>query len=341
MEFCGVIGDSKSRRNFLITQTLRQHFEDLRFTRRQRLDESIVPRVRQYRRGILDGHHREACGRGVNSRNNLRWRGILRQYSAHTAAKQFRRPSLPRIVRKQHHGRRRFFARPVRQRVGDHNFRRGLLRHHFEIGLRPQHRLETGPSHRRRGGDVDADHAAAVLGAPSCTATSREALLPRKNLSTSTRPAAASIASLRSSKEPNAVPFAAIRMSPGSSDAAAAALSRSISSTIRPTFLSHVRTGLTVTPSDTPAPYFKNDATVLLGTASARPPATIIVLSPTTRPCASASGPPELPGTSPTSACTQVRLPSPRSGPMECTTPVVQRADKSKRVENRPAILRK
>src|SRR5438552_5936118 len=47
-EFCGVIGDSKSRRNFLITQTLGQHFEDLRFTRRQRLDESIVPRVRQH-----------------------------------------------------------------------------------------------------------------------------------------------------------------------------------------------------------------------------------------------------------------------------------------------------
>src|SRR5262245_4629415 len=60
--------------------------------------------------------------------------------------------------------------------------------------------------------------------------------------------------------------------------------------------------------------------TSLMGIASARPPA-IIVLIPTTRPAVSARGPPELPGARRRSAWIQ-RLPD-RDGGKPCTTPAV------------------
>src|SRR5262249_56540243 len=61
--------------------------------------------------------------------------------------------------------------------------------------------------------------------------------------------------------------------------------------------------------------------TSLIGTASARPPV-IMVLMPTTRPAASASGPPEFPGASRTSAWIHRRPPR-TNGAMAWTTPAV------------------
>jgi len=54
-----------------------------------------------------------------------------------------------------------------------------------------------------------------------------------------------------------------------------------------------------------PDPRRGKRSTALLGTARAKPPA-IALLIPITRPCASANGPPELPGASRTSACTHL-----------------------------------
>src|SRR5216684_4912100 len=117
-------------------------------------------------------------------------------------------------------------------------------------------------------------------------------------------------------------------MSPGKSDALAAGLSGSTSSKTRPKALARVpgrgtRTGATITPSQASAGSPRRKfVTVLLGMASARRPATI-VLMPMTRPRASASGPPELPGARRTSACTQGSAPKWRSGPTAWITPVV------------------
>src|SRR5712664_3794160 len=117
-------------------------------------------------------------------------------------------------------------------------------------------------------------------------------------------------------------------MSPGKSDELAAGLSGSTSSKTRPKALARVpgrgtRTGATITPSQASmGPAARKLVTELLGTASARRPATI-VLMPMTRPRASASGPQELPGARRTSACTQGSEPKWRSGPTAWITPVV------------------
>ena len=105
-------------------------------------------------------------------------------------------------------------------------------------------------------------------------------------------------------------------MSPASRLAFAAAPAGSTSSSSRPS-----GTGRSTTPSEGGAPRRRNSSAVCAGTATPRP-LTIAVLMPITRPSALASGPPELPGASRTSARIQLWLPMPGSLPTECTTPV-------------------
>src|SRR5947208_2291126 len=115
-------------------------------------------------------------------------------------------------------------------------------------------------------------------------------------------------------------------MSPAISDACAVGLPGSTSSRTRPKawpLARGSRTGWTATPSHPlRGPPAIKSRTALLGMASARRPATIVLI-PITWPRASASGPPELPGASRTLACTQVWEPSARKGPMAWITPVV------------------
>src|SRR5712664_1389633 len=130
----------------------------------------------------------------------------------------------------------------------------------------------------------------------------------------------------RSSSEAKARSSAPSKMSPGKSDACAAGLPGSISRSTRPKRVPSrhgTRTGWMLTPSQPSlAPAAENWHTALLGTASARRPATMVLI-PITRPCASASGPPELPGARRTLACTQLCEPRLRRGPTAWITPVV------------------
>src|SRR5579862_4473065 len=112
-------------------------------------------------------------------------------------------------------------------------------------------------------------------------------------------------------------------MSPAHSGAPAAGLPGSTCSTSSPNRRSSRRTGRSVTPNEKPdAPRRRKAVSAFPGTA-APSPFTIMVLMPITRPRASASGPPELPGASRTSASTQRCAPNPARLPSRYTTPVV------------------
>src|SRR5216684_3625912 len=115
-------------------------------------------------------------------------------------------------------------------------------------------------------------------------------------------------------------------MSPAMSEARAAGPPGSTSNKTSPNvwpLARGKRTGWTATPSHAlRGPAARKSRTSLLGMASARRPATM-VLTPITWPRAFASGPPQFPEASRTLACTQVWEPRARNGPMAWITPVV------------------
>src|ERR1035438_10125706 len=195
--------------------------------------------------------------------------------------------------------------------------------HDFDARTLRPHRLEACSHDRGRRRDQQTNHAASATGRARRIVTSRVAARsPRRNCRWITPPVSSS-ASCRSSTARNGRPPTPMSTSPVQSGAAAAALPGSTLSTSRPKRRSSKRTGCTVTPNENPdAPRRKNAVTALPGTA-APSPCTIMVLMPITRPYASASGPPELPGARRTSASTQLWRPNPARLPSACTTPVV------------------
>src|ERR1019366_900244 len=288
--------------------------------------------------------HDQSGGGRLHRRQDFAWTEVAGQHGANSGAERIAGPGGLQI-RRQHYDRWRAFAgrqcdqvfgRLVVMRLyrGQHHI--GLMpidggaqagkaggAHDFDAGTLGAHRFEACAHDRGWRRDQQTNHAASATGRARRIATSRVAARsPRRNCRWIT-PLASSNTWCRSSTERNGRPPAPVSTSPVHSGAAAAGLPGSTLSTSRPKRRSSKRTGCTVTPSENPdAPRRKNAVTALPGTA-APSPCTIMVLMPITRPYASASGPPELPGARRTSASTQLWRPNPARLPSACTTPVV------------------